>query len=369
MRHSLIHAGVAFGVCLGAGVGIYGALTTGKPAFLFGPFFRFSAALQRPFTGLAVSFSEARQEGSGNFAFKDLHVKWEHNGWLAVKRKFDCDMKFDSLEVEMGADNFWEFMRNTTDFFDRIDSLDDDLCVVIPRVAVEGLTGSLTMLVRKPETPPPNLVISNLQVRGVRNFALADRFMRPAPLKFPELDVESLEIAPYRFRKPLHTFMFKANGSGFVGKKLFQLTTSTNGSRTISAQVPVEFISSFLRPPLSWIKQGSAQVKMALEPVAGSTPAKWTAATSLSLVPLTVDSDVETKEGDSFIGLLKSANKDVLKSYMTKDQFNVSAKVECLEDPKNEDKFIQEMGIRFATLVITNAAASAVVKNAKGWFT
>lgn len=363
LRRALF-AGIA---TAGVGVGSYYVLLTGQPASLFSPVLSTVCVLQRPFTGLNIAFDDVSGNLSdGRLDFKNFRVKWRNGGWLSgVSRKVDCDLTMTRFSVDMGDEVANMVLRDAKSLATRIDSLDDAAEVHIPHVEAQGVKGDCTILIRNPQTPLPNIVFDHLSLQDV-NVVVGDGFKREKPLVFPPLDVRSLELKPYRLRKPINSALFHASGNGSVGQKPFSIS-STPKTRQLVAQVPVEFISSFLRPPLSWVKEGHVEVKVKLDPSTKKSGA-WIAETSLTFsdgllvqapAPSTEEKDVYQQAAGQIVSVL------------SKNGVSVTAREEVLEDPKNEDQFISEMGQKYALLVLTKAGAAAISsikEKASSWF-
>jgi hypothetical protein len=191
----------------------------------------------------------------------------------------------------------------------------------------------------------------------------------------------------------VNAVLFNAEGSGMMGEAPFAFERR----KSVTATVPVQFISSKLRPPLNWVKTGSAQVKMNMAPITGATN-KWNVTVSLSLKvgprkqesfcckPLFFfffSSKGNTEPGDlSQFG----ETTNLLAAYMDNKEFTLVGKQEIDEDPANEvpkkrgffvvffivfvlqDQFIEQVNIKFVAMVVAKAVGSGVKAIAKGWF-
>jgi hypothetical protein len=200
VTRALTRAAVVGGVVLGAGVGSWVTLNSGSPAFLFSPVLKGLLLVQRPFTGIAVSFdscSGALQDG--RLSFSNLRVVWRKSTSL-VPQKFNCDLTFQTLIINMGSVTADMLLRDTNHFVKRLDSLDNEQEIVLDKIAASGVSGDFTMLIRHPETPLPNVQIKTLALKDV-NVIVRDGFRRETPLVFPPLKIDSMLIESYHFRK------------------------------------------------------------------------------------------------------------------------------------------------------------------------
>lgn len=353
------------GLVVGAfGFGSWVVLRTGQPEFLFSPAFRSICWLQRPLTGLSVGFDSVQGDLSeGQLSFKNLRVKWQDTGLFGlVPQKFRCDLTAEQLSVNLGHDNAEQLLRNTQEFVRRIDSLEDTDTVVFPLVSASGVKGDFTMLIRHPETPLPNVVIKALALSDV-SVTLADGFRRPQPLVFPPLRIDALRMDPYRVRRPVNAVFFSGAGKGAFGDRPFSFGPAANG-RSIDASVPVELVGHrFLRPPLSWISHGTLRVQVQLQP---KGPRKWLASANVAF------GDKVTVQGPAGEedGLFGQATSQIV-SYLSSNQVSVQATEEINEDVSNEDKFLNELGAKFAVLVVAKAGAAAfdqLKKKTSSWW-
>ena len=181
------------------GVGSYAVLLSGQPAFLFDPSLRVLCKLQRPFTGLSLQWGKA--EGAlrtGELRVTDLRARWKSSGMLGSARPVECDVTVDELNLRLGVDTARMVLRDGTRLKKRLTSSDQADEVKVEMLHASGVRGTWAMLRRTPGTPPPNLVIEDLYCVNVKDFAVADCWMRQKPLVFPVVSVTELRMTPYR---------------------------------------------------------------------------------------------------------------------------------------------------------------------------
>ncbi len=185
---------------LGAGWYSWHTLSSGQPSFLFSPLLKALCVVQRPFTGCSVSFDSCSGAlKDGRLSFVNLRVCWR-NGTRFVPQKFSCDLSFKTLLVNMGSVTADMLLRDTNHFLARIDSLDNDKVIVLDKIAMAGVSGDFTMLIRHPETPLPNVMVKTLAIKDA-NLVVGDGFNRETPLIFPPIRIDALLLESYKFRK------------------------------------------------------------------------------------------------------------------------------------------------------------------------
>ncbi len=293
---------------------------------------------------------------SGKLDVTNLRVKTRTNS------RFSADLAFERLGIDLGSTTTDLLRRDLSFLRASLESLDDQRVVIVSKLAARGVVGDFALLVRHPETPLPNVLIREVTLQDV-DVTLADGHQRSIPLQFPPIKIDAMQMSMYRLRKPLNALLFGSTGQGTVGGAPFFVEKS----KLLTASVPVEFLSSFLRPPLSWIKMGNARVRVAMEPVPGSG-GTWAVETTLSL-------HGSAESGDASV---YGAATSQVTAYLNDREVAVSAKEEITEDPANEDAFLQKINQKFATLVlakvggavVAGAAAGAVnaAKSVKSWW-
>jgi hypothetical protein len=85
--------------------------------------------------------------------------------------------------------------------------------VRIKRIRAVGVSGDITMLVRHPETPLPNVQIKEMYLERVKVDA-KDKHKREIPIVFPTIKIERFAVENYRLRKLLNALLFNAEGTG-----------------------------------------------------------------------------------------------------------------------------------------------------------
>ncbi len=181
----------------------------------------------------------------------------------------------------------------------------------------------------------------------------ADTFSRKRdkPLVFPAIAVAELHMHPYRLRKPLHAALLHTNGTGSIGGKAFAIAERSS----LVAQVPIEWISSFFRPPLSLIKSGVAQVSVKLQPKGGSL---WD--TSLELYI----------GGDKQIGASKLDDlaTQAVVAYMDTNAVALNVRTEINAEAEKEDQFVHELALQASLTLLAKAAQSGAARALAGWW-
>lgn len=167
---------------------------------------------------------------------------------------------------------------------------------------------------------------------------VADGWQRVQPLVFPVIDVSTLHLAPYHVRRPGHAALLHASGKGFIGNKPFHIARR----QELSVSLPVEWLSSFLRYPLSHIKSGAARVLVRLSQ---DGPGKWEAVAQLSVAG--------DKRLDSS-GVADVATQQVL-AYMDATSLNLAAKTTLDADAEDEERFVSQLATQFSVVILKQA--------------
>lgn len=340
------------------GTGIYTVLMTGQPRWLFDPFLSGCVRMQEPFTGLRLRWDSVEGSlGQGRFHFTGFKAIWMGGGLFGFGngRKFDCDVSVKEVVVELGRDTARLLLRDGKKLSANMDSLDDSVAVSVPKLHLSGLSGNWIMRVRNPLTPLPNVRVEDLKLESVSNLTVVDTWNRAAPLAFPVVDVEMLQVAPYVVRKPAHSLLLHADGTGRVGGKPFRVEQK----KTLQAALPFEWITRLTRPPLSYVKSGAAKIVVSLKPQRGS-PNKWDASLELAIT-----GEKRVQRSDTGTDLPTQA----VLSYL--DHNIVSLKVRSAEirsDIEDEDRFLQDIGLALGIQLVAEAATSSAAKAVSSWW-
>jgi hypothetical protein len=324
------------------GFGSWYVLKTGEPKFLFSPFMKMVCYAQQPFTGLSVRFD--RVEGNlenGQLDFENLRMVWQKE--RQIPQKFDMDMFYKRFMIDYGAANADLLLRDTEVFLKNLDSEDVRKTFVVNRLETVGARGHTTILIRNPDTPIINVSFKEFSITDTE-VTFGDAWNREEPLIFPPIRVDWMRMENFRMQKMLHSFLLRSEGRGTIGGAPYELIKG----RKVTATTPVEFMMSFLRPPLSWIQMGTSVVDIKIDPV----PNKTSSMVSVVLTTKGETGDLKDLDlkGLGDFGLAASSVVQVLNG-----EFVVTAQQEISADPALEDEFLEEIGTKFSTYILVQA--------------
>ncbi len=322
---------------LSTGVASLWVLKTGEPDLLFSGIARMMVVLQKPFTKVNMEFDHVSGSfDKGTLDFRNLRVRSD-------KGVAQMDVTFDRLAVDFGVGTSGLMRGNPFLVRDALASSDPTEAVVVERVLAKGVKGFMTVLKRTPEKPLPNILLGDVFLANV-NVMVGDGHGRTEPLIFPPIRIDSLHMARYHLRKPVNVLLFNTTASGQVGSAPFEIQPK----QLVSAGVPVEFISKFLRPPLSWVRTGDARVRVDMSP-SEKVPGQWLVKVELSL-----------KGPAEAIAIYGDAANSQIANYLNDRDVSVRAEVVVAEDPGNETRFVEELNQEFAKELAVRAAAPVV---------
>ena len=355
-RRASINALLATTAVAGVGIGSWQVLQSGSPGSLFQGTFQALCYVQQPFTGISVRFDRVRGSlRDGQLDFEGLRVVWDRSRLIA--QKFECDLEIDHLTVDVGAENATLIMRETQVFSKRLDSVEESDAFRVKELSIKGCRGHYVALIRKPETPPPNILIALLHLEDV-NVQVGDMHQRSAVLRLPDISVDSLTMEMIRFQNAVPALLLGTQGHGAIGGVPFKFEKRKHASISL----PIQWLAQFLQAPLSWIHKGHAGVDVTL------TPSR--ADHAIVTVNLSLENG-EAKE-DASDSMYGSASGQ-LAAYMSSKHIGLTAKEEINLDDTDGKRLLNRLNEKFATVLIRDGLAGSLNLAAeelkkRGWF-